>query len=862
MNKKHAIKVLSATAVAATAFVATSPADASVQSDAQKLVNQAKNAGTVLKWAISTEGSADGTTRPWAQYNAAKAARDKAVAAVNKLPASQKAGYLADLEANVNLHITRAMYYIDAITAGEKIKAKQDVLSAQIAKGAINDATETAYHELSKEIRKQAVLLDRVYGKSTRDEIRGQYKQAAEAVRDSALYAVTVKMELDLAADALENNKTADVEKHLAEANKYIGKVQNAAMKATLSKVIDEIEAQLTPAVKSVSAVNAKQLEVTFNQPVLGQDANVTNDATDAANYTLGGTPASSAVLSEDQRTVTVTFAGDVEGQDQVLVVNPVATTKKDANGAAVTTEKFSKVFSYTDTVKPQVTGTSYENGTIVVTFSEEIGTEPAVVRVNGVPVSADDYKISDSDATKIEITHTLAAGATASLYVAGAKDTSVAENEMSLYNGSVIAPSADASKPSITSVQVTGQNTATVTLSEAINQTNVTAKLQKGAAQSDVTLVKDTADTTGKTYTLTVDLNGDTAGDGIFSGNSTSETFTLYVAAGAMTDATANANELFSTSVTFNKDVTGPVLTTSNVTTDNKKFDFKFNENLTVAGSTADITVRNSEGVKIAADAETALKSGDTTVYQVDIKNGDVAFDAGTYTVTIPAGYFTDVYGNQSAAVTSTFTVGTPSNADTTKPVATVTNVVGTANAFQVAYGEEVTSSALNLGSYKLDGAALPAGTDIYFTSAAKTTVQIVLPENSINIGNQTTGASAILNVSGVADVAGNVVNSTNTAVTVKDNTAAAITNVQVIGQDVYVTFNEAVTVGEDVDANNAFNITVSNAVAEAGNLSAVAGNAKQVKFTLETAPATNPVVTVKAAQTVLTDANGYQVK
>ncbi|MCP1160729.1 hypothetical protein [Bacillus infantis] len=861
MNKKHAIKVLSATAVAATAFVATSPADASVQTDAQKLVNQAKNAGTVLKWAISTEGSADGTTRPWAQYNAAKAARDKAVAAVNKLPASQKAGYLADLEANVNLHITRAMYYIDAITAGEKIKAKQDVLSAQIAKGAINDATETAYHELSKEIRKQAVLLDRVYGKSTRDEIRGQYKQAAEAVRDSALYAVTVKMELDLAADALENNKMAEVEKHLAEANKYIDDVQNAAMKSTLTKVLGEIEAELTPAVKSVSAINAKQLVVTFNQPVLGQTANV-SDATDVGNYTLGGTPASSAVLSDDQRTVTVTFAGDVEGQDQVLVVNPVATTKKDANGAAITTEKFSKVFSYTDTVKPQVTGTSYENGTIVVTFSEEIGTEPAVVRVNGVPVSADDYKISDSDATKIEITHTLAAGATASLYVAGAKDTSAAENEMNLYNGSVIAPSADASKPSITSVQVTGQNTATVTLSEAITQTSVEAKLQKGATQSVVSLEKDRTDTTGKTYTLTVDLNGDTAGDGIFSGNSNSETFTLYVAAGAMTDATANANELFSTSVTFNKDVTGPVLTTSNVTDDNKKFDFKFNENLTVAGSTANITVRNSEGVKIAADAETALKSGDTTVYQVDIKNGDVAFDAGTYTVTIPAGYFTDVYGNQSAAVTSTFTVGTPSNADTIKPVARVTNVDGAANTFQVAYGEEVTSSALNLASYKLDGAALPAGTDIYFTSAAKTTVQIELPENSINIGNQTTGASAILNVSGVADVAGNLVNSTNTAVTVKDNTAATITNVQVIGQDVYVTFNEDVTVGSDLDANDAFNITVSNAVAEAGNLSAVAGNAKQVKFTLEAVPATNPAVTVKAAQTVLTDANGYQVK
>ena len=77
------------------------------------------------------------------------------------------------------------MHYIDAITAGEKMEAKQAVVEAQIEKGLIDDATETAYHELSNEIRKQAVLLDRVYGKSTRDAIRDQYKEAAQDVRDS-----------------------------------------------------------------------------------------------------------------------------------------------------------------------------------------------------------------------------------------------------------------------------------------------------------------------------------------------------------------------------------------------------------------------------------------------------------------------------------------------------------------------------------------------------------------------------------------------------------------------------------------------------------------------------------------------------
>ena len=57
---KKVIKIAASTAVAASAFVAAAPAN---QADAATNVNQlatdAQNAGTVLKWAISVEGSAD-----------------------------------------------------------------------------------------------------------------------------------------------------------------------------------------------------------------------------------------------------------------------------------------------------------------------------------------------------------------------------------------------------------------------------------------------------------------------------------------------------------------------------------------------------------------------------------------------------------------------------------------------------------------------------------------------------------------------------------------------------------------------------------------------------------------------------------
>ena len=122
MSKKRTLKVLSASAIAASAFVTAPSIEAASVSQAEKLVKTAKDAGTVLKWAISIEGTADGKTRPWAAYNAAKSAYDKALKAVNTLPAAQKNRYLAELDQEVKLHITRTMFYIDAITAGEKIK--------------------------------------------------------------------------------------------------------------------------------------------------------------------------------------------------------------------------------------------------------------------------------------------------------------------------------------------------------------------------------------------------------------------------------------------------------------------------------------------------------------------------------------------------------------------------------------------------------------------------------------------------------------------------------------------------------------------------------------------------------------------
>ncbi|MBH0156774.1 hypothetical protein IHV10_10375 [Fictibacillus sp. 5RED26] len=865
MANKRVFKVATASAVAASALVAAVPASAAsvTYEQAEKQVNVAREAANGLHAEYTK--NADYKTK--VDIKEANDELNRAKAKIAALSDAKQKAYLSSRIQGTIDTVARANAYNNAVRVGTEILP---AAHQAVVKAADVESLKEGNVLLAAKIKQAKETFPKVYGKEMQTSFATMYLTAElEADRKDGHYAAITA---DRVAEGLKLIAAGKVEE--AEVQYKNAEASFKAVKglATIKEIIaadwtelgKKIEAAKVAKVESVSAINAKTIVVKFNSE-LTDDNTVVGDASEVAKYTLDGINPATAKLSSDKKTVTLTFAADVEGTDQVLVVNPVVTTKKDKDGNAVSTEKYTKVLSYTDEVKPEVVGTSYENGKIVVSYSEAIGTKPAVVRVNGNPVAAADIAISLTDSTKVEINYAgLAASTTASLYVAGAKDASAAGNEMSLFNGTVITPAADTAKPQITGVQVTGQNTAKVTLSEAITQNTVAAKLQKGATQTDVSLVKDLTDTTGKTYTLAVDLNGATAGDGIFAGTSTSESFTLYVAAGAMTDTStpANANELFSTNLTFVKDVTAPALVSSQTSADSKKLEFKFNEDLTVAGLDANIIIKNADGVRISAvDAETALKVGDNKTYQVDTKAGDVVLDAGTYTVTIPAGFFTDALGNASTAVTSTFTVGAPTNNDTTKPTGAVTTA--DTNVFQVVYSEEVTATALNLSNYKLDGASLPAGTEIYFTSTAKDTVKIVLPTGSINIGNQTTGASAILTVSNVADKAGNVIATANTSVVVKDNTSASVTNVQVLGTDVYVTFNENITVPGTTNALDAFKVTVNGTellAADVSDLVEVSGNAKQVKFTLATAA--TPVVSVKAAQAVLKDANGVLVK
>ena len=465
-----------------------------------------------------------------------------------------------------------------------------------------------------------------------------------------------------------------------------------------------------------------------------------------------------------------------------------------------------------------------------------------------------------------------------------GAKDT--VGNEMSIFNGSVTKVS-DSTKPTISSIKQVGQNVVRVVFSETLGTSAsdlgaTEFKFLKGAnlISSTGATKNTTVDASGKTYDVTF-TESDIYGAAPSATDSSS--VTLLLAKDAVADVAGNTIDQYSQSFTFNADKTGPAFVSSTVASDKQTIEVKFDEAL-LADATSPVAnnidetkiiVTDENGVRYTVDnASTVIKGSgeDAKVLKVDFVASTGMIANGTYTVQLQAGAVKDSLGNASSAATTKVVVG--DSADKDKPVATLGT--SSVNKFVVNFSEEVTGSALSLSNYKLDGAALPAGTVIYFNTTAKNSVTVELPDSSVNIGSASTGTNALLNVSGVQDKAGNASDSKNLTVQIGDNTAATLSSAQKLGNTLVLTFNEDLgttaadaTIAE-VLANYEIKSGTNTVVAGTGTASAalVTGSKNKVQITFASTTGTSynasETITVKTNSSTgdVEDANGVRVK
>ncbi|MEH7125868.1 Ig-like domain-containing protein [Bacillus sp. JJ1773] len=791
MKNKKSIKIISASVVAASAFVSTvsTGTEAATVSQADKLIQTAKAAGTVLKWAISIEGTADGKSRPWAAYNNAKAAYDNAVKAVNTLPAAQKNKYLAELDQEVKLHIDRTMRYIDAITAGEKIKEKQQTLAYQLDINTINDQTEKAYHELSTEIRKQAILLDRVYGQTTRDLIRSQYKQAAEKVRDNAKYAVTVKIEIDLAAKALAAKNTATADKHIAEAKKYLNNVDNAVIKKGLTDRLNSLGVTLTPKVEKISAAEPKRIKVDFNKAMLTGYG--TNGAENTSNYTVSGRSIKNVKLSEDKKSALIELYDPLYTNSAYSV-----TVKRNIQTAAYETlgsNDFVTSFTFSDNTKPTVTFvTTDSKGNLEIKFSEMIdANSPISVTLNGKAASINTL-YDDTDTAvipKAELDRLgLQKGKNYSIVVTGARDLVVySPNTMNKYSGTFHYNSlADTSLPVVRSIQTKGERTFTIEFNETlIDLTASHLVITKGNSPIRPTSIKDISGNKTK-FDIELPIS-------VYGTNESSVRLNVQVK--DYKDLANNVGQATDHTVNLTKDVEPLKLIRASYDNKANEFHIFFDKPLkTGTPLPANITAYDPDGNPFTPK----LKPNNDNKMIIDAK----LLPDGDYTFNVNEGTVKDNSSSQNG--NEWFTTSITKREDMEKPKATILASLVNGQ-FKVSFNEPVSEESATLHSnYQLNNISLPADTQ-FDLSSDKKLVTITLPEGHIEKSGTYT-----LKVTGVKDPSGNVMASTSLAITINENKQPELLTAALVGNNIKLTFSENITLLDN--GKTSFDITIDN--------------------------------------------------
>ncbi|MDN4492164.1 S-layer homology domain-containing protein [Ureibacillus aquaedulcis] len=590
--------------------------------------------------------------------------------------------------------------------------------------------------------------------------------------------------------------------------------ITNAEFATMVKRAADAASTETS--VVSVSAVNAKTIEVKFNNAV---DADTLKAISVVEGEGAADAGTISQELSEDGKTLTLTAEKIFKGDYTVKVpfeivkdvegnfVNPI-NAKVTANDktAPVLTGATSKIKDTKDGLKE-----------ITLEFDEEV-VSIDTVKINGVNYSAKAAGHTATVAVDLD--------ATKSYNVTVVNATDAAGNVKDVQQ-TAVKVDVDNVAPSIVSVVPAGENKVTVTLDEELKGDSLAITGKVGTFTANV--VSDVKVNANNKKEYTVTLNS-----GYLFKNGNSDSVTLTVAKEALSDALGNKNasEITKT-VVVSKDATAPsVVDVETATTDGKvtSFAVTYNEEVKVANGLTGVKVVNSKGEilsvsDVVSSVAVSDKDAKTVVFTLDT---DVATDA--YSFELPEGFVVDTALTPNKTAKSAFDVNVT---EAGKPVETSFDIVGAVaanNVITVDFGAKVkatgTGSALNASAYQVNGVTLPSDTEIKFATAAGVTDQskvvITLPDGFVKADD----AKAIFRVNAVQTLDNKVSNQFSKLITVTDNTAPELTSF--VATDltaITVSYSEAVKVAST-------NETLNDITDE---LALVDGNGAAINFELE---------------------------
>ncbi|NRD77324.1 DUF5011 domain-containing protein [Bacillus sp. BRMEA1] len=859
MNKKKAIKIATASVLTASSFAAVAPftteAAVNVSAYVTKATTQmyaAQNAyvGPVLK------GQAVSAATVQAQLDLASKYYADAKAIVAKYAGKSASYYYSKLAAAMP-NYNSAVAYVNAKKASDVANATASKLDAAVqAKDAatVNQLVTTLNNQLSDATAK----IVKVSGSASQRVVTGTLAYPKQVAAQAAAFvaanadktapvlnytgATTINVDNGAAFTLPTVTATDNVDKNVAvtsvikDANGNVlssinttvegtytvtYSAKDAAGNAAKDVTVTVVVASATPAVTSVSAINGKQLKITFNKPV---NANTVLDSGDGtlANGVFTITPADSsannpfalgntadnlkATLSTDGKTLTVNADTYFNGNYAVSVTKNLISTQ---DGTA-TFGAYSTFINVNDTTRPTFTGVTYSDiGHAVLHFSEPVRGVGAInvsfaradgnAFASGTTLNASKVTQSATDPTEyiVDLTGLASAdlGQNINVTVTGIQDAA----------GNLLSPNplvttlrydnSNTAKPTVTSITPTGSNSFDVRFSTALYQapTTVTVGSLTGTPvvdKNDSTLYHVTTASAIPTGLNNVTISG-FEGLNFVTGDSVTQVVNFSSTVSnldVVSSAVQKINGVEYLVLTYNKNVTvgafgTPTGTfynpTTSVTTPNVTY---------VTGNPA-----NADNLTVTP----LLAYGATTTNQVKVALSSLT--AGTYTINLPAGFVTDAYGSNSVA-SSTITFTRTSDSSTVAP--TVTNVLQSATSndkVDVTFNQNVdVASALNTSNYSIEGSTI-TGAILTANGSGTATVELTLAS-----GSNTYNGSHYVTINGVKNSSGVAMNSYSGPVTLKENVKPTVTAAKLATTtSITLTFSKAVstTVANDFD-------------------------------------------------------------
>ncbi|MFZ3578976.1 S-layer homology domain-containing protein [Virgibacillus sp. DJP39] len=536
------------------------------------------------------------------------------------------------------------------------------------------------------------------------------------------------------------------------------------------------IQATAPTSVASVSAINAKQVEVKFNKSmdaeslftnvdngVVNEEVVVIDGVGDTADVTFAGK------LSQDGKTLTLTADGVFDGKYSVNIVGA-----EDVDGNEV--ESYAGFFTADDVTRPTVSGVSYTSvNTAKISFSEPIA-DWGTITLNGTQIAlADEDKGENFVLVDIDSLNYEEEGTVTFVGVRDHADNLVSPNPVKV---DVQRPAEDVTDPKVESVSVVSDSRVKVVFSE---------ELASATFEVNDTVITSTVEDDKVTYYLDVALE-----DGANKVEVTS-----------FTDISDNAGDAVVRQFIVTVDEESPEVTSSNVlvNADGEEYlQLSFSESV-VLGSTGPQIFEGTLEVDYVTD-ETAQFTATPVVDGDDNTKVNIPLQTaaqGNWTVGLAEGFVTDIAQNNNQLQADKVSFVRGEDEETTAPTELTVSSDVVDNVITLTFDGKLSgATAVNEGNYNIEGATVKSATLTSNTNTdGKAVVELALESGSV----VATGEYELV-IDGVKANDGTLVDVNPLPLTLNENVAPKFTSATIVnGNDVNLTFSESVN---SVDATD----------------------------------------------------------